>query len=223
MPPRPFAPLIRQQTNGQAWTRTAFSDYFITRCIQHADENKALISSFLLYDQLTPAFEQILNDMLYWKNIDQLTGETFSFFSIRQSNTIAMEQQDHLLFPNTGDNNNINTQVITTPVSIIGALTPGAVPHYPSLLFIRTHVNQVVDALALGIPPGKEELVFQELPQLMGLTQRTLALVELDHPGNHGLILKQLQQHCEACRLFQQITRISTLQLPIHRFAQAFS
>ena len=162
-----------------------FRSRFLSICMAHRAQGRALAFAFILLDARQPHFRRALEEDAYWDALDELSGRLLTVFSFdtRRPARRPWTEPDHSIRMLV----DISSYGEDLPRDVLSEHFPGlSLDRLPAVLFFQVDQDSVIDscAVSLSTKAAAPEAAYEELAGVIGVAARSLRNVEDENAEN---------------------------------------
>lgn len=215
---------VVRNISGESYSYPEFFNTFTEICLEHQNSSKALAFGFILYDFKDAQIAKALNDPIYWRSLDAITGDYLTVFSIN----FKEKKRPRKRPGNTGASVNRLVDINYSENPSFGAFElleqyfdVGIDVHFPALLLFQVKNGQVFSYTIVQLREESMEEAFKELRSY--LEKITDTLKKVTEKSNVEEIYVLVKQAAESVQAKNTVINSFKGVLSLHRWVSIIS
>lgn len=164
---------------GEGHSYQTFYETMVEICLAHQQEDRALAFAFILYDFRDAHISKVLNDVDYWRSLDQISGKYLTVFSFHYEPEARDKKRP------SAKENVVYKMVAVKTTENLSTANDELLDRYfgdisikfPAMLFFQVKKDKIIDYAIVELEKENIEAAFNELKKYIKEVVNTLKLV----------------------------------------------
>jgi len=181
----------------------------------HRSENRAIAFAFILYDFGNPQISKVLNDIDYFKALNQISGNLLSIFYIDYPKNTFGKDLSRVTNYEQRSLHKIHGEGKSAVLPILkNYLQPEDLSKIPSILFFQVEDDMISDYFLIELVEEKIEESFLELRDYILEAVDRLEIINKENYCNFKIIFESLKQGVESAK-FRKVMFRNVKKFPV--------
>lgn len=211
---------VVKNVSAESYDYATFYNHFAEICMEHQASSKALAFAFILYDFQDSALSHILQNQIYWRALDVLTGEYLTVYSINYTEKKRTRKRPgsidttmkRMVKINYDHNPSYGSFELLEKYFDVGIDI-----HFPALLLFQVKDGNVLTYSIVQLDEKEIEKAFEELKEYLQRITMILKKITDENKGNLKEIFDLIKSVAEGHRLKKISVKTFKAIVPFHR------